>query len=128
MAYAIGLTPSVTELTSLSTPIQQEHRPQSSFQTKTMKLANGHMRYYGFPVVEWRFPKITVAQRDMLRTFCPDASSEVYIRSSINDFDDTEKLMFCIMEWFEEGNRKAGFRFDMIIKFTVLEIIDEGSL
>lgn len=127
MAYSIGSTSEVTALTELTVPIPESHRPQSSYLVKTEKLGSAMSRIVGIPVVEWRFPKITVAQRDQLKTYCPGASAYVYIRSALYENNDEEKLLYCIMEFPISEDRKAGFRFDLVIRFLVLEVIEEGS-
>jgi hypothetical protein len=39
----------------------------------------------GFPVVRWKFDALRVEQRENLRDFVPDVTTEVYIRTPTNE-------------------------------------------
>ena len=53
--------------------------------SKYVKMSSGDMRGLGYPVVTWRFAALRIGQRENLRDFVPDVTSDVYIRTQTNE-------------------------------------------
>lgn len=51
------------------------------------ELANGGRRGAGFPTCTWHWSTLNEAQLRALRTICPGASADVYVRVPCNDTD-----------------------------------------
>lgn len=75
----------------------------------------------GYPVATWRWGFISNAQRDMLRTFCPDVTETVYIRTYTKENSDETNLYEAIMTWpVLEEEVDASRRIDFTIEFSHL--------
>ena len=96
--YAIGTTSSPTNLQSLATPVTYPRsRPQAYAETKT--LGDLTERGIGAPTTVWHWDVIPQAERDMLRTFCPGASANVYITTLSLDNDGLFRTYSAVMVW-----------------------------
>ena len=123
--FEIGTTlEGMTNLESLTTPItppKSEYLPYA----RTVNLGNGGKRGTGSPVAVWNFPLLTVDERDQLKTFCPDASGNVYIRTKLND--DSYADFSATMLWTDTEDRWYGVKRNYQIVFRNLVLISEGS-
>jgi len=123
--FEIGTTlEGMTNLESLTTPItppKSEYLPYA----RTVNLGNGGKRGTGSPVAVWNFPLLTVDERDQLKTFCPDASGNVYIRTKLND--DSYADFSATMLWTDTEDRWYGVKRNYQIVFRNLVLIPEGS-
>lgn len=76
----------------------------------------------GAPWAEWRFPLLTIAERNQLRTFCASASVRVYI-TTIGDDQATLHNYLAVMIWpQDEPPAKGGYITDLIIRFEDLQV------
>lgn len=109
----------MTLLNALSTPVPE---PQASYQLYQSYLTLGDLskRGIGYPSAEWRFPRLTSAQRAKLRTFCTNASTTVYIRT-IDDAGSYGNYS-ASMVWPEKDSAMVGGMYmDVIIRFERIE-------
>lgn len=123
LSYKIGSTQAgMKTLDALTTPVPA---PRASYKPGNERkvLANGSERWLGWPEAVWTFPLLTDAQRDQLRAFCAGASATAYITTLTNasgsDFDDFS----AVMVWPEDEDRRAGFVFDLTIRFQALAAV-----
>ena len=115
----------IIELTALSTPvvagIVSDYLPYQISKVMGDLSKQG----YGPPSATWTFAIIGVEERNELKTFCPDASAQVYIHTKKND--DTWAQFSCTMNWPDDDakNRFAGQnRTNLVLTFTnLVEII-----
>jgi hypothetical protein len=111
----------MTNLSALATPVTA---PRSGYlpYAKTVRMGDGSMRGLGAPIAQWDFPLITLEERDMLKTFCTDLSTTIYIRTKLND--DTYADFSAVMHWPEKEERwMAGVKQSLSIRFTMLEAL-----
>jgi hypothetical protein len=108
--FKIGTTlGGMTSLESLTTPVPL---PQIDFLpfARVVNLGDGGTRGVGSPVVTWTFQLLSLDEYNQLRTFCPGASAEIFIRTRIDDdtYEDFQARMVMPNDgqnrWF--GNRK----------------------
>lgn len=102
--------------------------PQASYRTYTEihDLADLTKLGVGWPSAEWRFPMLTLAQRNQLRGYCTTASARVYIRTIDDEGEYADYL--AVMVWPEEDPAiQAGLVFDLVIRFEALELQEEIS-
>jgi hypothetical protein len=116
----------MTNLESLTTALPV---PRSWFYpfSEYVMTGNGKKRGIGLPRARWVFPVLTTEQRDQLREFCEDPSTDVFIRTATNEDDDAYATFSGVMHWVEEEERLAGFRFEVEILFTELVEQEEVS-
>lgn len=120
--YKIGTSlVGITSLDLLATPVVDPKHTFVSY-SRLDQLGNGMVRGGGWMKAEWRYGFVTQAQRDMLRTFCTGASSEVFIRTRKNDTVGAFVTYKAVMIWPDEEETDAGRRMDFIIKFQRLEV------
>lgn len=116
--FKIGSTEvGMENIQSLTEPLEiprSEYYPYA----RTVNKGNGGKRGVGSPVAIWTFPLLTVEQRDQLKTFCPDASGVVYIRTKLND--DTYADFQATMLWVENEPRWYGVKQNYQIVFRNL--------
>jgi hypothetical protein len=122
--YAIGLSSgSMTLLSALSTPVDQpkgDYMPYSAEQV----LVSGLVRGTGLPVDTWHWDVLPREQRDMLRTFCPGKSAQVYITTKTKDMTDSYHTFQAIMVWpTDKEVRDVQRRTDFAIKFQSMVFI-----
>jgi hypothetical protein len=123
--FMIGTTEEgMTNIESLTVPLEL---PKSEYfpYARTVNKGNGGKRGVGFPMASWTFALLTVQQRDQLKTFCPDASGEVYINTKLND--DTYATFSATMIWPENEDRWYGVKRNYSILFRRLILIPGGS-
>ena len=114
--YKIGTTlAGMVNIETLGLPV-----PRSTFQTgERVTLADGKMRELGWGKAEWVFPVLTTSQRSALRTYCTGVSANVYIRTLTAD--NTYSNYLAAMIWPEDEEQRAGFVFDLRVRFNLLE-------
>lgn len=116
--FEIGTTEvGMTNIESLTTPLDA---PKSEYfpYARTVNLGNGGKRGVGSPLATWTFGVMTLEQRDQLKTFCPDASGTVFIRTKLND--DTYADFEATMIWMENETRWYGHKQNYQILFRNL--------
>lgn len=77
-SYAIGSTSTVTNVESLTTPVNP---PRGTFQewTRVYTSSSGMESGDGYPSATWHFDVLTQAMVTQLRSFCSGKSASVYI-------------------------------------------------
>lgn len=119
--FMIGTTPYLIQfLESLTTPVVP---PKSTFSPYSglAELGSGNFKGIGYPVATWQWQVLQQDQRDELRTFCPDVSSTVYIRTYTKENSDETNLYEAIMTWpVLEEEVDARRRISFVLKFTHL--------
>lgn len=97
--YQIGVASgSMVKLELLATPVSYPkgfYRPYS----EEKQLISGLVRGVGYPVATWQWDVLPRAERDMLRTFCPGQSANVYIRTKTMDSSDSYANYAAVMVW-----------------------------
>ena len=83
-----------------------------------IEVGSGHTRGAGYATAIWLWGYLTLAQRDALRAFCPDASADVCIRT--RDGDDQFDYYTGIIHWPKEEEIFSGMILDLEIRFTHL--------
>jgi hypothetical protein len=120
--FKIGTTlGGMTLLSALATPVEwpkSTYMPYADVQT----LISGLVRGVGFPIATWSWEVITRPQRDMLRTFCPGSSANVYIHTKTMDFSDSYDDFAAVMIWptlEEEHDSQRRINFKIDFRFLV---------
>lgn len=86
------------------------------------ELGDGGVKVSGYGLAVWQWAFIELTARNILRTFCPDYSAEVYIRTL--DQDNTWQDMKVIMLWPAKGETfVVDNSMALAINFKVLEIV-----
>ena len=119
-AFEIGFEEVTTNLEELEVPVIP---PKSSFMpfSSTQKAADGTVVGVGSPTAVWRWGTLKRAQREMLRTFCPQASSSVFIVTYTKEAFDIPQKFRATMIWpVKEEEVDASRRVDFEITFTNL--------
>jgi hypothetical protein len=122
--FKIGLISTTTNIEDLTTPLPVPRAPFNPY-ARSQMAASGASISKGFPSCQWIFSRLTPAQREQLRTFCPGASSIVYIRTMTNDGDAYANYQ-AVMHWPDEERRdpaKTHDRLELTINFTNLVAI-----
>ena len=108
--FEIGTTEGgMTNLEALSTPVPLPEFDFLPF-ARVVNKGNGGTRGVGSPVATWTFQLLTIDEYNQLRTFCPGASADVYIRTKVDDdtYENFQAKMILpndgMKRWF--GNRK----------------------
>lgn len=118
MAFGLGLTAgAISSLYNLGVgaPTRTIFQPYSA----QITLGDGTVRGVGFPKATWYFNALSLAQRDILRTFCSGASAEIYVETKTVDSSDTYDIYYAVMQWpLIEERGLAGIRRDLTIEFT----------
>lgn len=116
--FEIGTTElGMTNIEELTTPLilpKSEYFPYA----RTVNKGNGGKRGIGYPMATWNFGILTLEERDQLKTFCPDASADVYINTKLND--DTYATFQATMIWPENEDRWYGDKRNYTILFRNL--------
>ena len=110
----------LVDLSALATAVPE---PKSRYQpySQMLPLSSGSVRGGGWAAATWSWGFLTRAQRDQLRTFCPAASSDVWIRTRTMDSDDAYQVYRGIMVWpVEQEEKDAGRRINFEITFQRL--------
>lgn len=119
--YQIGVASgSMVKLESLATPVTYPkgfYRPYA----EEKQLVSGLVRGVGYPVAIWQWDVIPRAERDMLRTFCPGQSANVYIRTKTLDSSDSYANFYAVMVWpIQDEQRDVQRRTTFKIEFRFL--------
>ncbi len=104
-------------LGSLTTPVPAPLVDPENW-AETIPLESGADLAAGPASVTWRFPLLSQAQRDQLKTFCTGASATVYIRTRTNS--STYANYQTIMRWPKTEKHDHGWFLDTIIQFDFL--------
>jgi len=97
-----GLLTSVSATPSMDRVLEWEHQPYSQYTT----LGNMETRGQGFPVVRWKFSALRIEQRENLRDFVDDVTTEVYIRTPTNETAagvTVWKDYLCLAKWTQRA-------------------------
>ena len=122
--FKIGSTSTITNIESLATPLPVPRAPFNPY-ARSVMAASGASVGKGFPSCQWIFSRLTPAQREQLRTFCPGVSAVVYIHTMTNDSDAYANFQ-AVMHWPDEERRdpaKTHDRLELAITFTHLVAI-----
>lgn len=83
--FEIGTTlGGMTNIESLTIPLPL---PKSSYlpYARTPNKGNGGTRGVGSPIAAWSFAVLSVLEYNQLKTFCPGASADIFIRTKLDD-------------------------------------------
>lgn len=121
--FAIGISNPPINIETLPTPLPV---PRAMFRdyAERVTAASGRVYGRGYPSCQWTFSRLTNAQRSQLKSFCPGASAQVYIRTLAND--DAYHTYQAVMAWPEEEEREPAVRdrLELTIIFThLVEVI-----
>lgn len=108
----------LTRLEELTVPLPAPKAPFREV-ADIVTVASGLVVGKGFPNCQWIFSLLTTAQRDQLKTFCPNISARVYMRTMTNDAD-AYKTYQAVMIWPVEEDRDPTARHDrleLIVEF-----------
>jgi hypothetical protein len=114
---------SASLLGNLATPVDY---PKSTFSPYAgeQQLISGLVRGVGYPNCTWTWSIITREQRDILRTFCPGKSANVYIRTKTMDLADSYHTYSAIMVWpTQQEERDFQRRVGLSISFKTLVLV-----
>ena len=94
-------------------------------QSDVAKTLSGLSVARGFAAATWRFTALTNAQRQILKSFCPGLSAEVYIETLTNELTvcDVDEWIQCsaILHWKPgDEEQQAGRTMGLEILFTHL--------
>jgi len=124
--FEIGTTEGgMTNIEDLTTPLPA---PKSNYlpYARVVNKGNGGTRGVGSPVAQWIFGVLTLEQYNQLKTFCPDSSADVYIRTKLDS--DTYADFQAKLIWPNEPqDRWYAHRKSFTIIFRNLILIPEGS-
>lgn len=104
-------------LADLTVPVEYPFSTFTPF-SQYLDLGDGHKFGMGSQGATWEFPNLSVEARTQLRHFCSGTSSDIYIRSKLND--DTYLNFVGIMKWPESEKRRNGYKEELTITFTNL--------
>ncbi len=111
--YKIGLVSSGSGLMNLSALVVSGSTiavsyPKSTFvpYSSEQQLVSGLVRGVGYPVATWIWGSITREERDALRSFCPNKSANVYIRTKTMDSADAYATYSAVMVWDTENEQR----------------------
>jgi len=93
--------------------------PKSSYKRYQVEVDLGDLTVRGFgrPSATWRWGFLTLAQRDQLKEFCPNASNRIFIQTKQRD-DTEEYVVFeAVMVWPEGEEVTAGRVLDFVVAF-----------
>jgi hypothetical protein len=127
--FGISLTSTITLLENLTVALPIPRAPYKPYM-RSRTASSGKSIAQGFASFQWIFSRLTPAQREQLRTFCPGSSAVVYIRTMTNEKDtphsvaaDSYQTFQCVMHWPDDEKRdpaKTHDRLDFTITFTNL--------
>lgn len=120
--YEIGTTfGGITNLGDLTPAVPE---PKSDFNdfSEYLSLGNGTVRGAGWTTAEWRWTYLNRARRDEMKTFCPGASAEVFIRTRNNDTVDAYEYYTAVMVWPIDEEKSYSQRMDFVVRFQNLEV------
>lgn len=124
--FEIGATEGgMTNIESLTTPLPL---PKSSYlpYARTPSKGNGGTRGMGSPIAQWQFGVLTIEEYTQLKSFCPGASADIFIRTKLDD--DTYADFQGIIIWPNDPqDRWFAHRKSFTVIFRNLILIPEGS-
>ena len=100
--------------------------PKSTFMpySSEQKLVSGLVRGVGYPTATWIWGIISREERDALRSFCPNKSASVYIRTKTMDSADAYHTYSAVMVWStKEEERDIQRRIELKIVFQAMVLI-----
>lgn len=99
--YSIGLTSAVVNLETVFASIRGLRYPRGEYYPwgSTVERGDGLILPHGYPTAVWTFDSLTWPAYNILRSYCPQKSAEVYIKTRLND--GTYAKFKAIMEWPE---------------------------
>lgn len=115
--YAIGTTAGdMTYLFALNITA-----PLANFKpyNQVVELGDGSVIGMGWSVAEWYWSFLTEEERDLLRTYCPALSAEVYIRTLDENLD--WRNYRALMIWPEAEDRQVGASMKFQLTFRIRE-------
>ena len=129
--YKIGLVSSGSGLMNLSGLVVSGSTVNVSYPKSTyvpysseQQLISGLVRGVGYPVASWIWGAISREERDALRSFCPNKSASVYIRTKTMDTADSYGTFSAVMVWDTENEqRDTQRRLEFKITFQTLVAI-----
>ena len=90
--------------------------------SKYITLSNGVIKGVGYPIIKWTFKGLRVEQRENLRDFCADLTSEVYIRTPTNETVAGVRVWkdyLCLMQWVNRSEiLQDGIDFAEMVELT----------
>jgi hypothetical protein len=104
-------------LADLTVPVEYPFSTFTPF-SSYLELGDGNSFGMGSQGATWTFPTLSVEARNQLRHFCSGTSSDIYIRSKLND--DTYLNFVGIMKWPESEKRRNGYKEELTISFSRL--------
>jgi hypothetical protein len=115
---------SLTAIDELTTPLPDMKSSYLPY-GRTVSLGNGGTRGLGAPIAAWTFPILEIDQYNQLKSFCPSASSDVYIVTKLDD-DTFATFSAKMIVPNEPQDRFYGQRKNYTVTFRNLVLI-EGS-
>ena len=117
-------------LSTIATPLNYlveygVRAPRQHFQkySEFKECGDGSVIGRGWPFFEWYWSVIEQAERDILKSFCPDSSAEVYARTLDEELD--WHTYRCQMVWpLASPDIQNNSSFKLALRFIVLEQID----
>ena len=83
--FGIGVSEGgITLLSDLATPVSNPHSDYFPYSGQD-ELQDGTVRGKGWPLAVWDHGIAPLEEREMLKTFCPGKSAEVYISTKMPD-------------------------------------------
>jgi hypothetical protein len=83
-------------------------------------LGDSSVKGSGWPIAEWYWAYLSEDERDALKTFCPNLSKEVYIRT-LNDHLEWTNYRVMMIWPVEAEDRQVGSSMKFQLIFRVLE-------
>lgn len=121
--FQIGSTlGGILNLSALSTAVTNPKAEFIEF-SETAVLGNGRLFGVGFPQATWYYGFLPEAEYDMLRSFCPGASADVFIATLTNNNSYT--IYSAVMSMPLTYQIRAGRYVDVEIKFT--QLVDQTT-
>lgn len=119
--FALGTSNPPTNIEDLPTPLSVPRTIHRDY-AELVTAASGRVYGRGYPSCQWTFSRLTSAQRAQLKSFCPGASANVYIKTLAND--DSYHTYQVVMVWPEEENREPAVRDRLELTITFTHLIE----
>lgn len=117
---AAGQAISRVRLTNVETLGVLAPRGDMETYSQAIPLQSGLLRGGGWRKATWKWGYLPIAQRDILRAYCPDASALVYIKTKTRALADAYAVYQATMIWQVPERVEATRRLDFEIKFQNL--------
>lgn len=124
MSYEIGTTEAgMVALSALTVPVEDPKGKENFERYALYKIAgDGQRKGYGLPRTKWVWGVILQAERDQLKTFFPDESNVVYIKTRLPD--DSYVSYKAIGNWVEkEPSFGGGYVKNLVLEFSYMETL-----